>query len=62
MEKETVQPALQEQEGQGPASSPSPGKRPWQEPKLAFVEPQLTKYGKLEELTGQGGFFGSFSP
>ena len=34
-------------------------KKPWEEPKLAFVEPKLTKHGDLKNLTG---FFGSFSP
>ena len=38
-----------------------PDKKPWQEPKLAFVEPKLTKHGSLEEVTGQG-FFGGFTP
>jgi|GEM_PF-3324309 hypothetical protein len=42
------------------ASSSSSGKKKWQEPKLAFVKPKLTKHGKLEEVTGQ--FFGAFSP
>jgi hypothetical protein len=38
----------------------SGGKKKWQEPKLAFVKPNLTKHGKLEDVTGQ--FFGAFSP
>ena len=41
---------------------PSPGsndKKRWQEPKVLFVEPKLTKHGELKELTG---FFGGFSP
>jgi hypothetical protein len=41
-------------------SSTSAGKKKWQEPKLSFVKPKLTKHGKLEEVTGQ--FFGQFSP
>jgi hypothetical protein len=41
-------------------SAASPGKKKWQEPKLGFVKPKLTKHGKLEEVTGQ--FFGPFSP
>ena len=41
------------------SSRPAPGKQPWQEPKLTFVEPTLTKHGTLQELTGQG-FFGGF--
>jgi hypothetical protein len=40
--------------------SSSGGKKKWQEPKLAFVKPKLTKHGKLEEVTGQ--FFGGFTP
>jgi hypothetical protein len=35
-------------------------KAPWVSPKLAFVEPRLTKHGDLTKVTGQ--FFGSFSP
>lgn len=35
-------------------------KKKWQEPKLTFVKPTLTKHGKLEEVTGQ--FFGGFTP
>ena len=41
--------------------APTVDKKPWQEPKLAFVEPKLTKHGSLEEITGQG-FFGGFTP
>jgi hypothetical protein len=44
-------------------SSPASAKKKWQEPKLAFVEPKLTKHGNLNQLTAQfNGFFGSFSP
>jgi hypothetical protein len=35
-------------------------RKPWQEPKLAFVEPTLTKHGELTEVTGQ--FFTVFTP
>ena len=35
-------------------------KQQWQEPKLAFVKPKLTKHGELKEVTA--GFFGGFSP
>ena len=35
-------------------------KKPWEDPKLTFVEPKLTKHGELKEVTGQ--FFGGFSP
>jgi hypothetical protein len=57
MKKETKQ---QQRKGQGSVPSSSEGKKKWQEPKLKFVEPKLTKHGKLEEVTGQ--FFGSFTP
>ena len=45
---------------QGSAPSLPGGKKKWQEPKLAFVKPKLTRHGKLEEVTGQ--FFGAFTP
>lgn len=32
----------------------------WEEPKLAFVEPKLTKEGGLKDITA--GFFGTFTP
>ena len=35
-------------------------KKEWEEPKLTFVKPKLTKHGRLEEVTGQ--FFGAFTP
>jgi hypothetical protein len=54
MKKKANQPA--QREGQLSAG----GKKKWQEPKLSFVKPKLTKHGKLEEVTGQ--FFGAFSP
>jgi hypothetical protein len=42
---------------------PAPDRKPWEEPKLDFVEPKLTKHGSLEKLTeGPNGFFGQFSP
>ena len=40
---------------------PSAERQPWQEPKLAFVEPKLTPHGDLKQVTGQG-FFGGFTP
>ena len=47
--------------GDSPDSSAS--KKTWEEPKLAFVEPKLTRHGNLEKLTrGSNGFFGQFSP
>jgi hypothetical protein len=48
-----------------PRTGPHPGtnkdapKPAFEEPKLTFVEPQLTPRGDLREVTG---FFGGFSP
>ena len=39
--------------------TPAP-KQPWVTPRLAFVEPRLTKHGELTQVTG--AFFGAFSP
>jgi hypothetical protein len=36
-------------------------RRPWQEPKLEFVEPKLVKQGEMKQITGQG-FVGTFVP
>jgi len=47
------------QDSEGESSAPS-GKRPWQEPRLDFVEPKLTKHGELTEVTS--GFFCVFQP
>jgi hypothetical protein len=41
-------------------ASTDTGKQPWQEPKLAFVEPKLTKHGQLEKVTS--GFICVFTP
>jgi len=53
------QPKHQERKSHSVIPPPEDKKR-WQEPKLTFVKPKLTKHGKLEEVTGQ--FFGAFSP
>lgn len=45
----------------GPTTGSPPVKRSWEEPKLKFVEPKLTKEGDLVQLTAQG-FFGTFVP
>ena len=58
MRKKTNRPAAQEKEASVPSSTE--GKKRWQEPKLSFVKPKLTKHGKLDEVTGQ--FFGGFTP
>jgi hypothetical protein len=42
------------------SESPAAPRRQWEEPKLTFITPKLTRHGKLEEVTGQ--FFGAFSP
>jgi hypothetical protein len=60
MDEATGQRASQAGEGPGVTASPASGKEPWQEPKLAFIEPKLTIHGKLEEVTA--GFFGGFTP
>jgi hypothetical protein len=44
-----------------PATPSEVVKRSWEEPKLKFVEPKLTKEGDLVQLTAQG-FFGTFVP
>lgn len=36
-------------------------KRPFEEPKLKFIEPELVKHGDATKLTKQG-FFGTFNP
>ena len=36
-------------------------KKPFSEPKLAFIEPKLTKHGDATKITQQG-FFGTFTP
>lgn len=46
-------------EPQRASCTPSP-KQPWVTPRLAFVEPRLTKHGELTKITG--AFFGAFSP
>jgi hypothetical protein len=50
-------------EGHDTAATPVPDKQPWQEPKLAFVEPKVTKHGALQRVTGsERPFFGGFTP
>lgn len=62
MKKQTNRLGQREEEGSAPSLSGN--KKRWQEPKLGFVKPKLTKHGKLQEVTGQvdPGFFGAFSP
>jgi hypothetical protein len=61
MDQPTSQQTSLTQEPQAATPSPEADKQPWQEPKLAFVEPTLTPHGKLEHMTA-GGFFGTFIP
>jgi hypothetical protein len=35
---------------------------PFEEPKLTFIEPKLTKHGDATQITQQNGFFGTFVP
>ena len=38
-------------------------KKPFTEPKLTFVEPELIKHGDATQITkSSGGFFGTFVP
>lgn len=43
------------------AEADTQGKKPFIEPKLAFIEPKLTKHGDATKITQQG-FFGTFTP
>jgi hypothetical protein len=58
MKKETHR--LQQPDQKGPVETPAESKKEWQEPKLNFIKPKLTRHGTLEEVTGQ--FFGAFTP
>jgi hypothetical protein len=60
MEQPTEKQASQTREEPGTTASSAASKAPWQDPKLAFIEPKLTAHGKLEEVTA--GFFGGFTP
>lgn len=43
-----------------PDSLATAAKKPFVEPKLAFIEPRLTKHGDATKITH--GFFGTFDP
>lgn len=45
-----------------PSTARPDEKRAWQEPKLTFVEPTLTKHGDVTKLTAANGFIGTFIP
>ena len=42
--------------------SPDASTSPVQQPKLPYVEPQLTTHGTIEEMTGGGGTKGTDAP
>ena len=50
-----------QQDLQPPSETPDAysGKRPWQQPKLTFVKPELTNHGRLDVVSGA---FGTFNP
>ena len=48
MQNEKSEPSPQQTDAPESPDSPSAGKKPWQEPKLAFVEPKLTQHGRLK--------------
>jgi hypothetical protein len=60
MDETSSQRTLSHQEEQH-LTLPGADRQPWQEPKLAFVEPKLTAHGDLKQVTGQG-FFGGSTP
>jgi hypothetical protein len=60
MDQANGPPTSEEREALGATADPAAGKEPWQEPKLAFIEPKLTTHGKLDEVTA--GFLGGFTP
>ena len=60
---ENQEPETPESRKDAEPPAPSGEKKAWEEPKVAFVEPKLTRHGKLEKITrGVNGFFGVFSP
>ena len=60
MDQASGQQESHEREVPGATADAAPSKEPWQEPKLAFIEPKLTTHGKLDEVTA--GFLGGFTP
>ena len=45
----------------GKVEKGSEDKKHFEEPKLEFIQPKLTKHGDATKIT-QNGFFGPFSP
>ena len=60
MEQQPMQRTAQTHEEPEVTASSVEHKQPWQEPKLAFVEPKLIHHGTVQEVTGQS--FGTFPP
>jgi hypothetical protein len=60
MDQTAVHQASQGGDASGAMADPASAKEPWQEPKLTFLEPKLTKHGQLEDVTA--GFFNTFTP
>ena len=53
--------SAESRQGTGEAAADgSRDRQSWEEPKLTFLEPKLTKHGTLEEVTS--AFFNSFTP
>jgi len=49
-------------QGTDPKAAPErTPKAPFEEPKLAFIQPQLVKHGDATKVT-KNGFFGTFEP
>ena len=51
---------MQQVQSETTVSEVTDTKKDWQEPKLTFVRPKLSKHGSVKEMTG--GFFGTFVP
>jgi hypothetical protein len=60
MEQRPMQGTSQRHDKPEAAAPAIEARQPWQEPKLAFVEPKLTHHGTVQEVTGQS--FGTFEP
>ena len=55
--------SAESRQGAGEATADSShGQQLWEEPKLTFLEPKLTKHGSLEDVTAAEPFFTTFIP
>jgi hypothetical protein len=55
--------SAESRQGAGEAAADgSNGQQLWEEPKLTFLEPKLTKHGSLEDVTAAEPFFTTFIP